>query len=53
MDAGGAGIMIGSREEGMSQDQQRTTAAASTVGSIGGDISILVGRKESLPRCAE
>ena len=44
MDVGGAGVMIGSREEGMSQDQQRTTAAASTVGSIGGDISILAGR---------
>lgn len=39
--SGGAGITLGTREQSTDQKSQGTTAAASTVGSIGGNVTLL------------
>lgn len=40
---GGIGFTIGSRMQSADQTGTRTTAAASTVGSVGGDVNIIAG----------
>ncbi|WP_175541851.1 hemagglutinin repeat-containing protein [Polaromonas sp. YR568] len=41
LDGGGAGITVGTREQSTEQKNRGTTAAASTVGSIGGNVTLV------------
>lgn len=43
MSSGGYGVTIGSLEQSVDQKSHGTTAAASTVGSIGGDVTLVAG----------
>ncbi|MFC6282008.1 hemagglutinin repeat-containing protein, partial [Polaromonas aquatica] len=45
LDSGGAGITIGSREQSTDQKNRSTSAAASTVGSIGGNVTLIAGEQ--------
>jgi len=45
LDGGGAGITIGSREQSTDQKNRSTSAAASTVGSIGGNVTLIAGEQ--------
>ncbi len=44
---GGMGVTIGKRVQSTEQQTQRTGAAASTVGAIGGDVNVTAGRRYS------
>ncbi|NMM07116.1 hemagglutinin repeat-containing protein [Polaromonas sp.] len=45
LDGGGIGITIGTREQSLAQQDRSTTAAASTVASIGGNVTIMAGNQ--------
>ena len=45
MGSGGIGFTIGKRQQSLDQQGTQTTAAASTVGSLGGNVSIIAGQK--------
>ncbi len=45
MGSGGIGFTIGKRQQSLDQQGTQTTAAASTVGSLGGNVSIVAGQK--------
>jgi filamentous hemagglutinin len=44
MSGGGIGFTVGKRQQSLDQGQTQTTAAASTVGSTGGSVSITAGK---------
>ncbi|WP_302174903.1 hemagglutinin repeat-containing protein [uncultured Hydrogenophaga sp.] len=47
LSSGGTGLTVGKREQSVRQQQESSTAAASTVGSIQGDVDLRAGQRYS------